>query len=110
MIKKTIKMVDRQVVFSNCLCFLINKINKIALKPLKSLMLDFYSPLEILEAKNIFLLDIDHLNLEKFPKISLHKRDSLNKNVDELDDIVSAITFMDKKIVRKSVNFCGTIV
>jgi len=59
-----------KLVSSDCLCFIINKYNKVPQKIMKSLILDFYTVQEIDSAKDVLLEDIDSLELKDFPKIT----------------------------------------
>ena len=95
---------DKHLVVSDLLCFLTIKVNKTPIKVLKSLILQFYSPQEFSEAKELLLVDIDRLNVENFPKITRHRRDSVNKYANELDDILTAITFMDNQKMTNSLS------
>jgi len=84
-------------VVSNCLCFMWNKFGKIALKPLKVLIYEFYSCEEIAEAKELLLSEIDLLKLQNAPKITRRRRDSIaGKAMLDIDDIVTGIMFIDE--------------
>ena len=82
---------------SDSLCFIINKYSKVPQKMLKSLILDFYTANEIDRAKDLLLKDIDTLNLDSFPKINRHRRDSVGKATTDLDDLLMAIAVMDER-------------
>ena len=52
------------VVVSNALCVLINKFGKWAMKPLKSLVRDFYDVGALCDAKRQLMNDIKGMNLD----------------------------------------------
>ena len=91
----------RKHIVSNCLCFMINKFGKIASKPLKQLILEFYSADDISEAKELLMLEIDGLKTTNPPKITRHRRDSVNrlKPALDIDDIIMAICYLDESQV-----------
>jgi hypothetical protein len=91
-------MANESIVISNCLCFLTNKFNKIPQKTLKSLILEFYTSQELSEAKELLLVDIDRAKVDNFPRITRHRRDSASKYANELDDMLTALTFMDEQL------------
>jgi len=87
---------DKQIVLSNCLCYLFNKYHKIAAKPLKVLLSEFYSSEELAESKELLLCEVDTLKLANFPKISRRRRDSVSKPMLDIDDMFTTIAFLDE--------------
>jgi hypothetical protein len=83
-------------VASNCLCYLVNKYSKLAAKPLKVVMSEFYSVEELAEAKELLLKEVDSLKLENFPRISRRRRDSNSKPMLDIDDMFTAIAYLDE--------------
>jgi len=84
------------LVLSEPLCFIVNKLGKVASKSIKSVMLDFFKPEEISEAKVRFMEDVSQLKTsEKVPYVS-KRRDGDNKTARELDDIFILMYFLDE--------------
>jgi len=81
-----------KIIVSNVLCFLTKKIHNFATKPLRTLMLEFYTAEELSDAKDSFLGDVKKLNFDKFLKVSRRRRDSVGKPALDLDDIFSVLT------------------
>ena len=51
-------MAAGSVVLQSCLCFLVKRYGKLAVKPLKSMVLDFYGVDELYAAKQQLMSDI----------------------------------------------------
>jgi hypothetical protein len=95
-------MAVRQLILSDPLCFIVNKLCKVPLKPLKKTLSDFYSPADITRAKNQLLNDIVSLVLtDKLPHIP-NRRDGDDRQVREIDDIFTMITFLDERKILDS--------
>ena len=81
----------RVLVESSLLCFIVNKWHFTAVKPLKELVLDFYSPEDISRAKELLFLELDSLKIDKEVKLPRRRRDSVNKpgmkTLCDIDDI-----------------------
>jgi hypothetical protein len=89
-------MAAKQLVLSDPLCFIVNKLGKVPLIPLKKLLNDFYSAEDIAKAKSQLLRDIESLDLsDKPPRVS-NRRDGESRQVRETDDIISQIIFLDE--------------
>ena len=69
-------------------------------KPLKQLILDFYLNDDISEAKDTLLSVCDDLKIDNFPNIARRRRASLTKGNNDLDDIITALLFMDENGAR----------
>ena len=63
-------MAASELVLNDVLCFLKCKFGKIATKPLKSSVLDFYKTEDICAAKSQLLRDVEQLNLNIYTYIS----------------------------------------
>jgi hypothetical protein len=96
-------MADRQVVLSNPLCFLVNKLGKTSLRVLKSIITDFYEALDLSAAKCQLLDDINQLEIsdkadgmDKLPHIP-RRRDGENRIAREVDDILTLLITLDER-------------
>ena len=91
-------MAARAIVLCNPLCFLANKFGRIATRPLKSMVLDFYDVGVLSDAKCQLLDDIRELNLDiDMPHVP-ERRDSGNKAMYIVDDIFTVLTFLDENL------------
>ena len=90
-------MADADVVLSNPLCFLVNKFGKCQVKQLKSVLVDFYSPDVLSEAKTQLLKDIEKVkSVISFPHIPQHRQGD-NRAVRDVDDMVLLLTSIDEQ-------------
>lgn len=85
-----------EVIISNILCFLLAKIHHHANKPIKSLVVDFYSAEEIATAKVLLFEDIGRMKISGAPPLR-KRRDNVNKSSNDIDDILSALSFLDEQ-------------
>ena len=100
---------NKKHVVSNVLCFLVNKYHCLAAKPLKSLLVDFYSSEELAGAKDILIREIDGLKLEKAPKIVRNRHAKNSKNALDIEDMITALTFLDEnQLIAKLPVFTAT--
>ena len=91
-------MAAGSVVLRSSLCFIVNKFGKIAVKPLTSMVLDFYDVGELIEAKRQLLSDIKDIDLNvEVPHIP-ERRDGESKAVRTVQDIFTALTFLDENL------------
>ena len=98
-----------KLVVSNVLCFLTNKINSKSDRQLKSLLSDYYSVDELSSAKDLLMSHVDMLKVPNFPKIVRQHRHSAGRSGHELDDMVTALTFMDEnKLLELLPTFVAT--
>jgi len=98
-----------KIIVSNVLCYLTNKIHNVAAKPLKTLMLEFYTAEELSDVKDSLLGDVEKLNLDKSLKVSRRRRDSVGKPALDLNDIFSVQTYLEENgHLRKLSTFCAT--
>lgn len=88
----------RKIVLSNCLCYMLNKFRRIPSKPLKSVVVEFYSSEEISSAKELLIEAADSLNNENLPKINVsrRRRESSSKSALEIDDIITILSAIDE--------------
>ena len=99
-------MADRSFVLNDLLCFLFNKFGKINVKPLKSIISDFYTIDAISEAKVILLDDVSTLlstGIDKPPHIP-RRRDGDSRLSREVDDIFTLINFVDERGLRQKLS------
>ena len=90
-------MADSQFVVCAPLCFLVNKFGRLDVKQLKSLLNDFYSLEDIIEAKEQLITDVSSLQLtEKVPRLPT-RRDSENRHSHEVNDIITLVTVLDEQ-------------
>ena len=97
-----------KIIVSNVLCFIVNKYHLLSPRPLKSLLLDFYSAEDIFNPKDLLLVELDALKNDKTPKIVRRRRDSIGKPAvdNNVDDIMAAVTFLDEnKLLDKIATF-----
>ena len=98
-----------KLVLSNVLCFVGNKIGKIPIKTLKSILCDFYDAEVLCEAKVRLLDDSKSLGtLVKLPHIP-RRREGDNRVVREIDDIVTIFTRLDEhKVFDQLPRYCAS--
>jgi hypothetical protein len=87
--------VGRPMLLSDLLCFTVNKFGRTANKPLKAVLLDFYSPEDISAAKDLLMSEVDKILLDKWHKPPRRRKDSLNRMTTEIDDILAIIASAD---------------
>jgi len=86
------------IVLRSSLCYIVNKFGKIAVKPLTSMVLDFYDVGELIEAKRQLLSDIKDIDLNvEVPHIP-ERRDGESKAVRTVHDIFTILTFLDENL------------
>ena len=90
-------MADRELVLNDVLCFLKCKFHKIAIKPLKSSVLDFFDIEDLCVAKRRLLQDIQQMNLPNLPHIP-DRREGSNQAVRVVDHIVTILTCVDEQL------------
>jgi hypothetical protein len=87
---------SKKFIVSNVLCFLVNIWHYLASKPLKALLVDFYTSDELTTAKDILVAELDTMKLDKQPKLVRNRKVSTGKNTLEIDDILSTLQFLDE--------------
>ena len=95
-------MAIRQLTLSDPLCFIVNKLSNIPLKPLKKTLIDFYTTEDISKAKSQLMKDVESLNLPDKPPHVSNRRDNENRQVRETDDIFTLITYLDENKLLSS--------
>ena len=89
-------------VLNDVLCFLRNKYGRVAVKQLKSAIMDFYTVEDLAEAKLRLLSDIRTLEKTvKFPHVP-QRRDGENRAAREVEDIVNLFNCLDEHKVLDS--------
>jgi len=90
-------MAGSEFVLSDLLCFLNSKFGNVAVKPLKSWILDFFQVEDLCEAKAQLLRDIQQLNCADVPHIP-DRRAGNDQAVKVVDDIFTALTYIDEQL------------
>ena len=88
-------MADVNITLSDVLCFVRHKFDKVAVKQLKSVLMDFYSAEVLSEAKSLLLNDINDFNSLGLPHIP-RRHEGENRAAREVDDIVTIFTRLDE--------------
>jgi len=97
MITNHSNMEATSVVLQSCLCFLVKKFGKLAVKPLKSMILDFYG-VDERRVKYQLMTDVTSMNLYiTLPHIP-ERRDGDSKAVRIVDDLFTMLTFLDENL------------
>ena len=91
----TAQAANRPLLISDLLCFATKKYGRVALKPLKSVLLDFYSGEEIAAARELLYIETDKLLTDKWTKPVRRRKESINRTPTELDDILQMIAMVD---------------
>jgi hypothetical protein len=92
-------MADMQrLVVSDLLCYSIKKFARVPIKPLKSVINDFYSADDICEAKDKLIEEVDQLNLDKWQRPARRRKDSITRTQNEIDDIFNIIIMLDESL------------
>jgi len=95
-------MATAPVVLQSSVCFLVKIFGKVAVKPLKSMIVDFYDVEELNAAKQQLLSDVNHMNLDiSLPHIP-GRRDGHSKAVWIVEDIFTLLTFLDENLKLNS--------
>jgi hypothetical protein len=89
---------SRHLVVSDLLCYVINKFARVPLKPLKSVVNDFYSADDICNAKDKLVDEVDKLALDKWQKPARRRKDSITRTQNEIDDIIQIVTMLDETL------------
>lgn len=89
-------MAAESVVLRSSLCFLRSKFGKIAMKPLKSMALDFYDTEELYEAKRRLISDVHDMKLDIVTPYIPERRDGDSKAVRIVDDLFTLLVFLDE--------------
>ena len=92
------KMADSELVLNDVLCYLKCKFGKIALKPLKSSVLDFFDIEDLCDTKRRLLQDVQLMNLQDLPHIP-DRRAGSDQAVRVVDDIVTIVMVWCEKTV-----------
>ena len=87
---------NRPLIVSDLLCYAFNKISRVANKPLKSTLIDFYSVEDIANAKEILYVEMDKIFVDKWSKPARRRKDSVNRSTTEIDDILNMLTTADE--------------
>jgi len=91
-------MAAAPVVLQSSLCFLVKKFGKLAVRQLKSMVIDFYDAEELNAAKQQLLMDVRNMNLDiSLPHIP-GRRDGDLKAVRSVDDAFTLLTFLDENL------------
>lgn len=92
-------MAAASCVLSPLLCFLAKRYSKLELKVLKNVIMDFYKPEDVSEAKSQLKIDVEHVEsrlcLSGRPRMP-RRAEGEQRIVHEIDDIISLWTFMDE--------------
>lgn len=87
---------DRRMELNNLLCFTTCKFSRVALKPLKCTIMDFYSSDDITAAKELLQVEAEALKYDKLVKLPRRRKDSISKVNGEIDDIMNLIASLDE--------------
>lgn len=105
----------RLVVMNDLLCFCVNKLSRIGVKPLKNVCLDFFTADQINIARESVFNEVEKLQLSiSGSKLPRKRRDSANKNnaaktATDLDDIVDLLIYLDEQkfLDKLPIYVCG---
>ena len=86
----------RKLVLNHLLCFATSKYSRVPNRPLKSSIIDFFSPEDITAAKDCLQTEAEALNIDKLVKLPRRRKDSINRVVGEIDDILNLIASIDE--------------
>ena len=86
---------SKVLIISDLLCFAVNKLGRIAQKPLKSVLLDFYNVGEISAAKELLLSASERVLTDKWSKPARRQQDSINRSPTEINDILFMLPVVD---------------
>ena len=89
-------MADVPLVLNNVLCFMANKYVKTTVKSLKTILTYFFSADDLAAAKAQLIMDMDKLITSTNRPHLPHRRDGDARLVREVEDIVTAFTFLDE--------------
>jgi len=88
-------MADRPLLLNSVLCFLTCKFGKVAIKHLRSAVLDFYSVEELISAKRLLLNNARSLqSVDNIPHVP-ERREGETRAIKVVDDIFVVYTFLD---------------
>ena len=86
---------SKVLIISDLVSFAVNKLGRIAQKPLKSVLLDFYNVGEISAAKELLLSASERVLTDKWSKPARRQQDSINRSPTEIDDILFMLSLID---------------
>jgi hypothetical protein len=90
-------MADKELVLCEPLCFIVNKFGKLAMKVMKSTVMDFYDVDTLAAAKSRLLDDVNLMDIaDKLPHIP-KRRDNANRLTHETEDIFALLQFIDER-------------
>ena len=96
-------MAPRELVLCDTLCCLFTNLDKMELKPLKSVLLDYYQPSELSAAKTLLL---EHAKLleksDSLPHIPACRREGGSTAIKDVDDMFTIVNFLDENKLRGS--------
>lgn len=111
-------MADPNLLISDLLCYSIKKFARVAHKPLKAVLCDFYNSDEISAAKDLLISEIDKAcvdklkedpTMQRWTKPARRRKDSVNRSSLEIEDILQSILYADgAKILDKLPVFVST--
>ena len=90
-------MAGESLVLNDVLCFLLNKIGKVAVKQIRSALNDFYIADDIASAKMRLSEDIKSFNE------ATSRTTTTRRLAREVDDIISLVTFLDEQKLLNSI-------
>ena len=90
-------MAARSLVISEILCYLSNKYGNIDSRKISSVIVDFYKPVKINDAKEILVKYVEDMNLtDKWPKPTRRRDSDLNaRALKEVQDIIQIWSYLD---------------
>lgn len=88
---------ERLIIINSLLCFGLFCLKRQPIKLIKSVILDYYTAEQVSEAKERLINDIDGLNVDKWTKPAKRRGD--NKTKQEIEDIITSLTFIDENLL-----------
>ena len=85
------------LVMNEVLCFVKSQFGRVPEKQLKQVLVDFYTIDQLTVAKGRLCDDVDGLAIDNWSRPS-RRRNSDNKGMKEIDDIVAVMNFLDHKL------------
>lgn len=89
----------KDVIINDLLCYTVNKFGKVACRPLKSTITDFYKSDDVTLARELLIdsLESDSVISAKSQKMPRRRKDSVGRTATEVEDIISVITQLDEE-------------
>ena len=86
---------SKVLIISDLVSFAVNKLGRIAQKPLKSVLLNVYNVEDISATKELLLSAAEIVLTDKWSKSARRRKDSINRSPTEIDDMLFMLSLIE---------------